>query len=42
MGCIDHIFGLRNIIEQCIEWNNKVHINFMDLVKAFESIYRGT
>ena len=42
VGCIDHIFTLRNIIEQCIEWNTKVHINFIDLEKAFDSIHRDT
>ena len=39
VGCIDHIFTLRNIIEQCIEWNTKVHIHFIDLEKAFDSIH---
>ena len=36
VGCIDHIFTLRNIMEQCTEWNTKVHINFIDLEKAFD------
>ena len=38
--CIDHIFTLRNIFEQCIEWNTMVHVNFIDLEKAFDSIHR--
>lgn len=45
VACIDHIFTLRNIIEQCIECvhiNSKVHINFIDLAKAFDSIHRDT
>ncbi|KAL9970181.1 hypothetical protein ACROYT_G022514 [Oculina patagonica] len=42
VGCIDHIFTLRNIFEQCIEWNTKVHVNFIDLEKAFDSIHRDT
>jgi len=42
VGCIDHIFTLRNIIEQCIKWNTKVHINFLDLEKAFYSTHRDT
>ena len=42
VGCIGHIFTLRNIIEQYIEWNTKVHINFIDLEKAFDSIHRDT
>ena len=29
-GCIDQIFALRNIIEQCTEWQRKLCINFMD------------
>ena len=42
VGCIDHIFTLRNIIGQCIEWNTKVHINFIDLQKAFDSIHKDS
>ena len=37
MGCIDHTFTLRNIIEQCIEWNTNIHLE-----KAFDSIHRDT
>ena len=40
VGCIYHIFTLRNIIEQSIEWNSRVHINFIDFEKAFDSIHR--
>ena len=40
VGCINHIFTLRNIIEQSIEWNRRVHINFIDFEKAFDSIHR--
>ena len=39
-GCIDQIFSLRNIIEQCSEWNQPLHINFVDFRKAFDSIHR--
>ena len=39
-GCIDHIFSLRNIIEQCIEWQNKIIINFVDFEKAFDNLNR--
>ena len=39
-GCIDQIFALRNIIEQCIEWNTPLYINFIDFKKAFDSIHR--
>ena len=39
-GCTDQIFALRNIIEQCLEWNAPLHINFVDYQKAFDSIHR--
>ncbi len=35
-GCMDQIFALRNIIEQCLEWNAPLYINFMDFRKAFD------
>ena len=41
-GCMDQIFALRNIIEQCIEWNVPLFINFIDFKKAFDSIHRET
>ncbi|XP_030638825.1 uncharacterized protein LOC115819438 [Chanos chanos] len=41
-GCTDQIFALRNIIEQCLEWNNPVLINFIDFQKAFDSLHRDT
>ena len=41
-GCIDQIFALRNIIEQCIEWNTPLFINFIDFKKAFDSVHRET
>ena len=34
-GCIDQFFSLCNIIEQCSEWNQPLHINFVDFRKAF-------
>ena len=39
-GCIDQIFTLRNIIEQCLEWKTPLHINFIDFRKAFDSVHR--
>ena len=36
-GSIDQIFTLRNIIEQCLEWQRQLYINFE---KAFDSIYQ--
>ena len=41
-GCTDQIFALRNIIEQCTEWQRKLYINFVDFEKAFDSIYRDS
>ena len=41
-GCTDQIFTLRNIIEQSIEWNMSLFINFIDFKKAFDSIHRNT
>ena len=39
-GCIDQIFTLRNIIEQCTEWQRQLYINYVDFEKAFDSIHR--
>ena len=41
-GCIDQIFALKNIVEQCIEWKTPLYINFIDFKKAFDSIHRET
>ncbi|KAL0187117.1 hypothetical protein M9458_018787, partial [Cirrhinus mrigala] len=41
-GCIDQIFALRNIIEQCTEWQRQLYINFVDFEKAFDSIHRDS
>lgn len=38
-GCIDQIFALRNIIEQCIDWNVSLYMNFIDFRKAFDSVH---
>lgn len=27
-GCMDQIYALRNILEQCLEWNTLLYINF--------------
>ena len=39
-GCMDQIFALRNILEQSLEWNTPLCINFIDFQKAFDSIHR--
>ena len=41
-GCTDQIFALKNIIEQCLEWNAPLYINFIDFRKAFDSLHRDT
>ena len=41
-GCSDQIFALRNMVEQCIEWNAHIFVNFVDFRKAFDSIHRDT
>ena len=37
-GTIEQIFTLQQIIEKSIEFNNPVHIAFIDFTKAFDSI----
>ena len=41
-GCRDQIFALKNIIEQCVEWNAPLHINFHRLPESFCCLHRGT
>lgn len=41
-GCIDQIITLRNIIEQCTEWQRQLYLNFIDFDKAFDSIHRNS
>lgn len=41
-SCSEQIFILRNIIEQCNEYNIKNYINFVDFKKAFDSVHRET
>jgi hypothetical protein len=41
-GCIDHIFTLRNIIEQSTEWQRELYVNFIDYEKAFDSLHRDS
>ena len=41
-GTNEQIFILRNIIEQCLEWNSALYLVFVDYEKAFDSIDRET
>jgi hypothetical protein len=41
-GYIDHIFVLRNILEQCHEWQRKLLVNFVDFEKTFDSLHRDS
>ena len=39
-GTVEHIFILRNIIEQVVEWQATLYIMFGDFEKAFDSGHR--
>ena len=39
-SCVDQIASLRIIVEQSIEWNSTLYINFIDYEKAFDSVDR--
>ena len=41
-GCIDQSFTLYNIIEQSLQWNAPLHVNFIDFKKAFDSVHRDS
>ena len=41
-SCTDHIATLRIIVEQCVEWQSPLYINFVDFEKAFDSLDRVT
>ena len=41
-SCTDQIAILRIIVEQSIEWNSSLYINFVDYEKAFDSVDRET
>jgi len=38
----EQIFILRNIIEQSIEWQSSLYVNFVDFEKAFDSIHQDS
>ena len=39
-GTTEQIFILRNIIEQSIEWQSSLYVNFIDFEKAFDSVHK--
>ena len=39
-GTTEHVFILRNIIEQVNEWQATLFMNFVDFEKAFDSVHR--
>jgi len=39
-SCNEQIFTLRNILEQCNEFQKSLAINFIDFKKAFDSVHR--
>ena len=39
-SCTDLIATLRIIVEQSIEWNSSLYVNFVDCEKAFDSLDR--
>ena len=41
-ACSDHIFTLRQILEQSHEFNSPIYANFVDFRKAFDSIHRDS
>ena len=41
-SCTDHIFVLRQLLEQSTEWNNNLYALHVDFEKAFDSLHRET
>ncbi|KAI8496360.1 hypothetical protein Bbelb_256590 [Branchiostoma belcheri] len=41
-SCTEQIFTLRNIIDQCLEHQTPLVLNFIDFKKAFDSIHRAS
>ncbi|KAL6490141.1 hypothetical protein MHYP_G00004860 [Metynnis hypsauchen] len=41
-SCTDQIATLRIILEQSLEWNSPLYVNFIDYEKAFDSVDRHT
>ena len=41
-SCSEQIFTLRNIVEQSIEFQTPVYVNYVDFKKAFDSVHRSS
>ena len=41
-GTTEQIFILRNIIQQSIEWQSSLYVNFIDFEKPFDSVHRDS
>ena len=41
-SCTDHIATLRIIVEQSLEWQSNLYLNFVDFQRAFDSVHRET
>jgi hypothetical protein len=41
-GCIERIFLLRIILEQCLEWQRQLLVNFVEFEKAFGNLHRDS
>ena len=41
-SCIEQIYTLRHIIQQSLEFQQDIYINFIDFKKAFDSIHRDS
>ncbi len=41
-SCTDQIATLRIILEQSLEWNSSLYVNFIDFEKAFDSVDRAS
>jgi len=39
-GCIDHIFTLRTLVDRCWEFRIPLHLCFVDLKQAYDSVWR--
>ncbi|VDO57471.1 unnamed protein product [Schistosoma margrebowiei] len=39
-SCTDQVTTLRIIVEQSIQWNSSLYINFIDYEKAFDGVDR--